>query len=213
MAIPGTTQVVSDNFNRANENPISTNGWTDSGAADKLQLLTNTVQPTSFVSGVDAYAIRNNWTSGDDQYSQAEVTVVGTGANSGFGVVVRHSPTAATVTFYRLVMASNGGWELCRFVAGAKTSILTGTATYAAGTALGLLIQGATLSCWYGGVQIGTNKIDANILIGVPGLAYSTESTSGSLDNWDAGIPSGGFRKNALKPYPFKPSGLNAMQR
>ena len=201
MAILGTVQIVTDNFNRANQNPISGN-WTDAGGA-VFQILSNVVDVVTQSS--DSHAIWNTWASGNDQYSQAEITVGSASAGSGLGVCVRANSNVAINTLYRLYIGNDGAWAIDRILTGTVVTIRSGTTTYAAGTALGLLIIGSTLQAYYGGVAIGASIVDANISSGFPGIAYSSTITSRTLDNWDAGIPVLGFRKNPLKPYPFKP--------
>jgi hypothetical protein len=206
VAIPGTIQVATDDFNRANQNPITGN-WTDSGSGNAITLASNAVTPGAL--GNDADAIWNVWASGNDHYSQGQLTTTGTSAGSGLGVCVRHSPTAGTKTYYRFYMDGAGNWELDRFIAGAFASLQTGSTSYVGGTAIGLLVIGTTISCWYGGVQVGTNQTDSNITTGVPGIAYSSTVTTATLDNWDAGIPSQGFLfRNVLRPYVFQPQAL-----
>jgi hypothetical protein len=206
-AIPGFVQVITDDFNRANESPLAGN-WTrvQQGAAN-FSLTTNAVVLTAGSgSATDVYARYNPWASGDDQYSQADTTSGGAGAGTGAGVVVRMA-TSGAITMYRLVVSNAGNYELTRRIADAGTSLRTGTLSYVAGTKLGLSIIGSTLKIWYGGVQVGADIVDGTPLAsGQPGIGYSSDTTSITIDNWEAGIPVVGFRKNTLKPHPFKPA-------
>jgi hypothetical protein len=211
-AIPGFVQVNTDDFNRADQNPIAGN-WTDSTIAGNtdMQIITNKCAPVVFNAG-DGDCFYSAWISGNDQYSQVEVTASGTSATSGLGPTVRRITTSGTNTMYRLVLDAGGNYELAKFLANVKTSLRTGTVTFVSGQKLGLSATGGattTLKIWYNNVQIGTDAVDASspILTGFPGIAYSSAITSASGDNWDAGIPdTGGFRKVALKPRPFKPA-------
>jgi hypothetical protein len=203
-AIPGFVQVNTDDFNRANESPLAGN-WTRvlQGTTD-LQLLSNAVALLTTHTN-DVYARYNPWASGNDQYSQADITSGGAGAGSGGGVVVRMA-TSGAITMYRLVVDNAGNYELTRRIADAGTSLRTGTLSYVAGTKLGLSIIGSTLKIWYAGVQVGADIVDGSPLAsGQPGIGYSSDTTTITVDNWDAGIPPIGGRKNALKPWPFKP--------
>lgn len=189
-AIPGFTQTVSDDFNRANETPLAGNWVQDIGA--RFNLSSNTVILSSFT--VDAVAIWNPWASGNDQYSQIDLTVVGTAAGSGPGVFARHDAVAQTVTGYRFVIDASGNYEYLKFVAGASSGSVTGTVSYVAGQKIGISATGSsptTIKLWYNGIQIGANITDNSspITTGIPGISYSSTITSVTLDNWDAGIP------------------------
>lgn len=179
------TQTVTDNFNRADVNPIAGN-WTDSGSSSHFEILTNAAQPDAF-GGADADAIYSAWTGGDNHYSQAELTLSGTSATAGLGVSVRHSSTASVNTMYRLVLDAGGNYELSKFITGSKTSLRTGTVTYGATKKLGLSISGSTLKIWYDGAQVGTDVSDSGISSGVPGISYSSVIAGFFIDNWDAG--------------------------
>jgi hypothetical protein len=206
-AIPGFVQVITDDFNRANQSPLAGN-WTivQQGVANFALTSNAIVLAAGTGSATDVYARYNPWASSDDQYSQADTTSGGAGAGAGAGVVVRMA-TSGAITMYRLVVDNAGNYVLTRRIADAGTLLRTGTLTYAAGTKLGLSIIGATLKIWYGGVQVGADIVDGSPLAsGQPGIGYSSDTTTITLDNWDAGIPASGFRKNALKPRPFKPA-------
>lgn len=180
------TQIVTDNFNRA-DGTLGANWTTGSGTGhtDLLQIASNVV--IAIANNNDCDSFWNPWTSGDDQYSQAEITASTTTAGAGYGPAVRRSSTAGTETFYRLVVDASGNYELGRFNANSFTSLRTGTVSFVSGKKLGLAIQGSTLKIWYDGVQVGTDFTDSSpIASGLPGLAYSSTVT-GSLDNWDAG--------------------------
>lgn len=183
------TQTNTDNFNRANETPLSGGGnWTST--TNQIVLTSNTVQPAG--TGNDREAVYVAWANGNDQYSQMKITAVTSTAGNGFGVCVRHDPTVGTKTMYRLVLEGGGNFEVLKLVAGTPTSLRTGTVTYSAGTALGLSVQGSTLKVWYNGSQVGTNITDSTITTGDPGIAYSsTLSSVPTGDDWDAGTTGG----------------------
>jgi len=177
------TQVVTDSFTRANETPLAGN-WGSNGGAGTFNLTTNQV-----VLGTnnDVMARYTPWASGNDQYSQADITVVGGAAGSGPGVTVRMD-TAGATTGYRLAVDSAGNYELGRFNTGTFTSLRTGALSYVATTKLGLSIIGSTLKIWYNGIQVGTDIVDGRpVASGKPGIGYSGIITSIVIDNWDAG--------------------------
>lgn len=176
------TQTVTDDFNRANQSPMAGN-WSQDAAA-RFNLVSNQVVITALPD--DLWAYYNAWTNGDDQYSQISVTTTGSGAGTGPAVTVRKA-TGATATYYRLALNDAGGFELGKIIAGAFTSLRTGSVTYIAGQLLGLSVKGTTLKIWYNGSQVGTDVTDAAISTGFPGLAYSSISTAVTLDDWSAG--------------------------
>jgi len=185
------TQTVSDDFNRANQIPIAGNWTNGTSTAVRMQILSNTAQP-EFFNSQDADCFYSAWVSGDNQFSQVEVTVTGTSAGAGLGPVVRRITTAGTKTYYRLVVDASGNYDLQKFIAGANTALRSGTVSYIAGQKLGLSATGGattTLKIWYNNVQIGTDVTDSSspLLTGDPGIGYSSIVTSASGDNWNAG--------------------------
>ena len=191
-AVPGIgTQTATDDFNRANEDPITTN-WTNQapGGNTPIALVSNAYTAHSLAS--DAHAYRTGWAGGNDQYSQAAITAGSASAGAGAGVAVRVDTAAATKTMYRLVLDNGGNYELLKIVVGVTTSLRTGTVTYVAGQKLGLSATGGattTLKIWYNGSQVGASVTDSSspITTGSPGIAYSSTLTSASGDNWDGG--------------------------
>lgn len=125
----------------------------------------------------------------DDQYCQAKFWVVSTSGGTGPCVIVRASAVADT--YYRLVAshAASNNVVLSKFVAGSVTAI-TGwprTQAFTDGDTFRLEIQGTTLRAYYNGVQIGADATDASISAGNPGMGHSTNTTSASIDDWEAG--------------------------
>jgi len=179
------TQTNTDNFNRANETPLSGGGnWTST--TNRVDLISN--QVTTAGTGSDREAVYAAWANGNDQYSQLKVTVSGTTAGAGFGVSVRSTTTGSTFNCYRVVLNSDGEYEVCKMVSSSCTSLRTGTLSYVAGTALGLSVLSTTLKVWYGGTQVGADITDSGIASGKPGIAYSsTLSVVPTGDDWDAG--------------------------
>lgn len=180
--MPIGTQTVTDSFGRANETPLAGNWTQDSGAS--FNLSSNTVVGTTLAN--DKWAYYNAWSGGDDHYSQVALTEGSDVTGAGAGVCIRKA-TSATETMYRLVTNGSGAFELGKLIAGAFTSLRTGTFTYVAGQKVGLRVLGTTLQIWYNGVQVGTDLTDSGISTGAPGIAYSSVAPSFTLDDWDAG--------------------------
>jgi hypothetical protein len=176
---------ASDNFNRADANPIGGN-WTTITSEGALAIGTNVVYAVN--ENLDGGAYYTGITWPNDQYSELEVTdSQANGLGTGIGVNVRCSTSART--YYRLVIDSGGSpnIELKKAVANTFTSLGTYTATFVNGQKLKLAVQGTTLTVFYNGVSLGT-VTDSAIASGKGGISYSASShnTTGG-DNWAGG--------------------------
>ena len=182
---------------------VDTGGaWTESGGV---------IKETGLLSA-DSQIRYSAITWPNDQWSETTVGTAGTsgGAGVGYGPIVRKA-SGATVTLYRFIVSAQG-WELGKDVAGVFTSFSSGTATtWAVGDTAYLEVQGSTLTAkkntvnGQGGTVIATQS-DGTITTGWAGVMYSSNDVGiGTVDSWQAGDFGGVFRRNALKPYPFKP--------
>lgn len=184
--------LATDNFNRANANPIGGN-WTTITGLSAMQIVSNAATPSS-LSPNDCGSYYNAVTWPNDQYSQAKLTVVDTKTDgSGIGVAVRVA--AAALTAYRVVLthASPGtNVSLQRFLAGAFTRLWDRGAAFVDGDLVRLEVQGTTLRVFINGVQVGADFTDTNIASGNAGISYSSVATSASLDDWEGGDFGGG---------------------
>jgi hypothetical protein len=174
---PSTGQTINDDFARGDYADLGAN-WTPLQTTFKI--LSQTAQPEDFVSDACERYSGVTWTA--DQSSEAKVTVVGGTGGSGIGVAARCS--ASAVTFYRLVIGGSGDWELSWFNAGAFNSLASGNVTYVAGAVIKLSAVGTTITSTYNGSQLEIPRTHSGITSGFPGVAYSSETTSGNLDDW-----------------------------
>lgn len=182
--------LVRDDFNRANENPLTTSKWTTATAQVAWKLVSNTAQPTGTAGtdngSYDAQLAAANWPT--IQYAQANLTVTSTGgAAQGVGLKVRQSTSAQT--YYRLVAdhAASNNVIVQKFVAGVLTAVVAAfTKAWTDGALWRIEIVGSTVRVFLNNLQIGQGT-DATITTGVPGIEVSTNITSASLDNWEAG--------------------------
>lgn len=176
--------LATDNFNRADVNPIGGN-WTTVTSEGAFKIVSNAVQPASLSADSTAYYNAVTWPN--DQYAQVKVTVNETTAGNGLGPCVRASASANT--FYRVVAdhAGSGNIELSKFIAGSYTQIWGRTATFVNGDTLRLEVQGTTLRVYINGVQVGADATDSSIASGNAGLAYSSNTVSVSGDDWEGG--------------------------
>ena len=181
--------LATDDFNRANTTgPDLGANWTNVGApffADNgYQIVSNTAQPTTF--GSDKLEYYSGASFPANQYSQAKVTVTGTTGGTGLGVSVRSSSAG---TCYRVVVskAVANNVVVGRVIAGVFATIDAFTATWVDGDVLKLEAQGTRLRVFQNGVQLDIDFFDTNIASGQPGIAYSSTTTAGSLDDWEGG--------------------------
>lgn len=182
---------VSDSFDRANENPLAGNWTVGTGSGETaFNLNGNIVVPNNLVSDASAWWSGATW--GNDQSSQAKLTVNGTaGSGAGVGLTLRHIATASTKTFYRFVVdhAASNNVNISRQITGSSTSLATFTvASWADGdtwqfTAVGPAAA-TVLTVYRNGGQVGTFTDNSSIASGLPGLAYSSTETSASINDW-----------------------------
>ena len=179
--------LATDNFNRANADPIS-GSWTDLGDANHFIIDTNTAIPSA--TNDDAAAFYNAVTWPNDQYSQVKVTVTGGGGGgSGIGPLVRGREPGAGRDYYRLVIdhAGTSNVELAKRVNGAYTQLWLRTQAFTNGDTLYLEIQGTTLIAKLNGTAIGASQTDTAVTTGNAGIVYSSLGTAPSMDDWEGG--------------------------
>lgn len=177
----------SDDFNRANETPLNTSTWGQSGTGS-FNLASNQVSHPTDGSDNEVYYVAA--TASGDQFSQGTITTVA-GGETGVGVLCRHIGTS-TRTFIRAV-ADSTTTTVRSFSNGADTLIGTRSQTFNNGDVLRLEVTGTspniTVKVFRNGTQMGadfTGVTGPNT--GKPGLCYS--STPGgltTLDNWTGG--------------------------
>lgn len=191
----GSTQsaVASDDFNRANENPLVGIGrvWTTISGQVAMQVVSNQCTPTA-VSGTDngAYYSGANWPA--DQFSRANLTVNSTGgATQGVCLMVRVATGAAT--FYRFVTdhAASNNCTLSRFNGGVSTTLVQFTQAWTDGNLWEFQVRGPTLIVLLEGSVVQVFNDTAPLLSGSPGLGLSTTVTSAAIDNWVGGAFTG----------------------
>lgn len=188
------TILATDNFNRANEDPIAS-PWVAGAGSDRMTLATNAMAPNSV--GADAWAYYDGAISWpNDQYCKFKVAVTGTaGGGSGAGLMVRKAAGTSDQTRYELILdhaASNNCTLRRRDSGGTPTNIVVFTQAWSDGNTWELRAQGTTLSMWLNGVQVNTNQTDATIASGFLGGTYSSTETSASLEDFEGGNFAGG---------------------
>ena len=187
------TNLASDAFDRANEDPVAS-PWVTGAGSLRMVLTGNVLLPNTV--GSDAWAYLDGgivWPN--DQWSKSKVSVTGTsGGGAGAGPIVRKA-AGATETYYRLVAdhAASNNVVLHRIIAGAVVSIATRTLAWTDTDVWELRAQGPILTIVRNNFQVGNSVFDSLIASGFPGLAYSSTETAASLNDWEGGaiFPSG----------------------
>jgi len=178
---------VADNFNRADETPLSGGGnWTTT--THHLNLASNAVSIDTTDAGNNQEAVYASWTGTNDHYSQADATTTGSpGGAAGIGVSVRSTSSGTNENCYFCVIENSAGnLSTYKVVNNSFTQLRQDVVTYVAGAIVKLQISGTTLTVFYNKVQIGGTITDSAISSGKPGLFYSSNLTTGKLDNWVA---------------------------
>lgn len=184
--------IATDNFNRANETPLSGGGnWSPSFADANWNLSSNVAVPTNVTTSDSVmHYTAGSWPN--DHYSKGNLTVSGTGGgDQGVGLTVRG--TTAATTYYRAV-ADHGATNnvgITKMVSGVYTNLALVTSSWTDGATWELDVQGTSLTFKRAGSTILT-ATDSAIVSGKPGIVLSTHVTSASLDNWEGGNFSSG---------------------
>ena len=192
---------ATDDFNRANETPLSGGGnWTPAKAANiGFNLSSNAVTISASGTGNDHSDVYVGRAWASDQYSKANITDPGTNPSVGMGVCVRSTRTSdASTEMYRAVISAGGHIELGKFKPGFSLLHDYSGVSYVAGAVLELRVEGVgtatLLTVIYNGVTIGTHNDNGGSAIdgpNYPGIAYSSDSggvaSAKIIDNWDGG--------------------------
>ena len=193
-AISDTPLVVaSDNFNRANENPLNPANWTTDPTLNfkPLQVVGNLCEPVGpFVNG--AGEIFTGVSFPPDQFSQVTV-VTAANSNDEVGLVVRSDATMAHCYFLGVIGPLGVGTaeiDLQVFDgdpnnAESSPFILTGRTVHS-GDIFKLQVVGQVISAYQNGVLIAS-FVDANIVSGAPGLFLEDGDNipaNAQADNW-----------------------------
>ncbi len=193
------SQPILDNFNRANENPLSDSGqWTKVpvfGGGGNLQLISNQVTGT-VVLGNNAMSFSGAGTFGDlDVWATLGHVPAGTYA----GVIARQNVTSVIGTgqnCYQLLSVPSSNEILLQFVnlGGGVTFVGSWPITTGDGDAIGLRCVGNVLTAYYrpagGAWQLLGSVTDNN----APWAGYAgliTNNTTTRLDDFGASLPGG----------------------
>lgn len=179
--------LASDNFTRANANPIGGN-WSPLVAGSTAQLLSNAV--TSHTAGTPGDSFWNALTWPADQWS---TITLGTIVNGSFaGAYVRMS-TGGVQTGYRLVLSGGTGsasstLTLQKVVAGAFTQLGIVTQEVNVGDTLTVCVIGTEVSAYWNQVLLFV-AVDAVIATGASGFEVDavTSVNNVKITGWSGG--------------------------
>ena len=178
-----SVELATDDFNRADANPIGGNWTTIPGGPGDLQIISNKLSGTTTSQRNGAY---NVTAVGDDQYSQG--TILGGTGTDGPCPAVRVS--AVDETFYAFCPVDIGGdaFDLYKRVAGVYTSLDTQFATWAPGDVIRIEAQGTTIRGYIGGALVAS-QTDSAITTGQFGILINTSGTLSQteFDDWSGG--------------------------
>jgi hypothetical protein len=197
---PFPTTPLLDDFNRANENPLSDGGnWSGStgfSSFSSAQLVSNAINPVApstysgnywaasqFGPDCEVFADVEQSSASDTLYLYCRVPV----------------PTSNTLTGY-LLRYFNGVVSVSKSVLGAQTQINSNTITLAAGDSIGLSVRGSIETAYWrkSGVWSSGTPVSDSAVTGSGYIAFAVWS-SGSLrvemDNFGGGttIPKDSF--------------------
>lgn len=182
------TLVASDDFNRADVDPITGN-WTDlNGANSRIKILSNAIQASHGNNAAARWTGTGTFTN--DQYSSVQIPTW-RNTSSRIGAIVRASAdTAANRDHYgyRITDTVPSTTVLFKIVNGTETSLDSSTSvTWTNSDRVECESEGTTIR----GLKNGTSQIsvtDSALTTGQPGVtAYYAGGTAVQGDNWEAG--------------------------
>lgn len=182
--------LASSAFTGADENPLSEGSvWSAISGVAQFKRLTNAAVPTSFVADCASVYTGIVWPA--NHYSRANLTVTGTGgAAQGVGLYIRADN--AVITNYRFVVdhAASNNASLDRYNTSTRTNLAQWTQAFTDGDQFTLAIQGSKLYVFDKNLVLVRRFDDGANLLSLteqPGLAFSSNETSASIDNWEGG--------------------------
>jgi hypothetical protein len=176
-------QTQSDDFNRADQTPLSGN-WTTITGLNPLQLLSNRV--TSNVVGTAGDMRYNAASFPNDQWAQISLPAFSNAANCFGGVLLRASAVAGTD--YRVFLQSSGQFFIQKYLTGTPTTLKTAAYAVAPNDIVTASAIGTQISIYDNGNLLWTLS-DATTAAGSAGAIIDavTSLANAAGDNWVAG--------------------------
>lgn len=171
-----------DDFNRADENPLAGN-W--SGPTTSLYKIVSNQLVGQNSGDDDNYQYWNADVFPDDQFSQIQLV---TYAGPSPGVTVRGS--GATRNYYAYQTYAGPTSEIFKYVSGGYTVLVQASVAWNVGEYVKLVAEGTTLTCYLDANNPPATQIlqvtDTTFTGGVPGI-YNYFGNANVLDNWSGG--------------------------
>ena len=178
------TTLASDNFNRANVNPLAPN-WTTipGGTFGNAQIVSNQAVNTTAGAAADVSYTGISWPN--DQWSQVTISTFPAG-NSFAGVSLRGS--ASVSSDYRVFGDSNTKFIVSKIVSGTSTNLTNQNGTVAVGDVITGAIVGTQISGYQNGNLLFTVS-DSSLASGNAGILVDsvTNLSNAAVDNWSGG--------------------------
>ena len=166
--------------------------WTQQTGIQAMDRSADTAIPNNLAADCGANYSAITWP--DDQYSQAEISVTGTGNQTGIGIAVRMSDSARTFYWMVVCKAASNNVTITRFNAGTPSLLEQRTTTWVDGDIGKIQVSGQatniTIKVFQNGSQLGADISDTSasgLNAGRAGVAYSSTTTAASLNNWEGG--------------------------
>ena len=176
--------VRTDDFNRADENPIGGNWTNTQSGTGRAQIISNQLTSSGDLGQNDHACYWNADTFSNDQFSSAQFVAQG-GGSCAPGLTVRGSGIASD--FYCCQLFS--GSDLFKYVAGSYTSLSRPADTWTANDYMRLQVSGTSLGFYHDTLTIPTTLIasatDSAFASGKVGV-YNWLG-QGIWDNWRGG--------------------------
>lgn len=182
------TVLASDNFDRANANPIGA-PWTTITGESAMQIAGNVATPSGLAGDCGSRYSGISWPA--DQYSKAKLSCTGS-AGGGSGACLHVRAASGANTYYRLEVdhAASNNVTLSKNVATVFTTVagFPVTQAWSDGDTWELRVSGMLLSVYLNGSLIASGT-DASspIVSGSPGIGYSSVETAASINDWEGG--------------------------
>lgn len=167
---------ATDDFNRADALNLGGNYTATTG---NVRVFSNTARPLTG-SSYD-FVRRTGETFTGDHYSQA--VFVSGGAD--YELTVRHQSNG---DLYLLMCHSGIGFRIYKYISASFTQLGVDLSASppVAGHVYRLAVEGTTLRAYDNGAQIGTDRTDATLSGGAPGLG-GADAATGGWDDWEGG--------------------------
>lgn len=177
--MPARVTIASDNFNRANEDPLSDGGnWSALGDSAACRIVSNQATGPVLSQG---FSLRSGQTFKSDQWS--EITIGTTLSTNTIGPGLRMSSTNATLYYYDVF---NVGSSMRKIVSGVVTTIGTTNNSYASGDVIRIEIIGNNLEAFKNNVSELSVTDSAINTSNPPGVMADTGGVDASED-WSGG--------------------------